>query len=167
MKQTKRWMQILILICATALTSCEIDNLSNDSDEYVSKLANTRWQLTEVLDHNNEWQSTQFYQQLDISELWFFTDLDYKMKINNSMNSYTDYNTVTGTYKIEYGTVNMTDMRYLGVAYTLKIIRLDDTTLEGDFGIWSGLTPVYQDVPATNEPLQVRKFTVRLKRIRS
>ena len=44
-------MVLTALICSVSLTSCdiEIDNDSSDTEIYASKLANTRWQLAEIL----------------------------------------------------------------------------------------------------------------------
>lgn len=52
-----------------ALTSCDAE-FSNDvngsPEEYHAKIANTHWQLAEVMNQNNEWVSPEFYAGFDI-----------------------------------------------------------------------------------------------------
>lgn len=58
--------------------------------------------------------------------------------------------TVSGTYDFDNGSITMTDDRYQGIAYSLKIQSLDNQLLEGLFTLWHETPP--------------KNYTIRLQR---
>ena len=63
----------LAVLCALALMSCDVEfshGDNNTDDEYRGKIADTRWQLSEVL-YNGMWQQPLFYNMFDIPQLDF------------------------------------------------------------------------------------------------
>ena len=151
--------------CIALLTSCETDNSDYMTEGYGKQIVNTGWELTEVMDHNNAWQSAELYQTLDLREIWFQSGNHYTMRFRN-LGSYEATSYVMGTYRIENGTILMTDNRYQGIAYQLKIIFLTNDILECDFTVWSGLTPIDPRVEPGNASLQDRRYTIRMKRFK-
>lgn len=143
----------LILCIAMALTSCDAE-FSNDvngsPEEYHAKIANTHWQLAEVMNQNNEWVSPEFYAGFDIPDLSFGYSNSYFMKICTHEDR-ADFTNINGTYSIDkYFSITMTDDNYQGIAYTFKVTNLKDNILEGDFLDWRH---------------EQRHYTVRMKRI--
>lgn len=159
------WMVALAMMMGCMMmTSCEIENGDKTADTYYAILADSRWQLTELLDGNNRWQSVELYPLLEIPELRFFTNGSYEMDIKD-YDGYQGISTVTGSYRIHYGTIIMSNDFYQGTAFEIHISRLDDDVLEGSFGLWSGLTPIDPWYNGGNAPEQVRHFNVRMLRI--
>lgn len=66
----------LLAVAAIVFTACSSSGSDDDTttDELHAKIANTRWQLAEVLNHNNEWVAPSFYTGVDIRELSFGYD---------------------------------------------------------------------------------------------
>jgi len=65
---------ILTFCGAMILTSCDIDSGSSDdgnAEENRAQIANTQWQLAEVMNQNNEWVQPDFYPGPDIPKLSF------------------------------------------------------------------------------------------------
>ena len=156
MKRYFIWMIAAILtLCGTmTLTSCGVE-INNDEhgnpEEYQAQIANTRWELKEVMNHNNEWVSPEFFEGLDIPELSFRYNNSYVMRIATHADR-TDVTIINGTYSIDsYFSITMTDVNYQGIAYTLKVIYLNGNTLEGEFSI--GKNP--------------RRYNIRMKRFAS
>lgn len=161
----KSLVAAVIACCMTLLVSCEIDNSDTSSTKYREQIVGTRWELADVMDHNNEWQPAELHQTLDICEIWFQSGSNYTMHFRD-LKSYAVTTYATGTYSIENGTVEMTDNQYLGIAYQLTITLLAGDTLEGNFIVWSGLPPVDPNIEVGNEPLQDRRYTIRMKRLK-
>ena len=144
-----RKTMIMAVIALMALISCSVDNDDVKTDNYRSLIANTHWQLSEILDPNNRWMSPVDYPMLDIPELWYGAENSYNMKIAEGENhSYAS--SVSGYYSFDNGSINMTDDRYQGIAYSLKIQSLDEQLLEGVLTFWRETTPKF--------------YTIRLKR---
>lgn len=165
MKKKLLWMLATILSCGLMLASCEIDNTDVKTDEYRTKIANTRWQLIEVQDQNSRWQSISLNPVLDIPEVWFSSGNGYEMRIRD-YDGYKGVSTVIGTYKVADGNIVMTDSHYHGIAFELNIRLFNDDLLEGLFRIWSGLQPIdYQYIDGSYQP-QDKSYVIRLKRIK-
>ena len=162
-------MVVAAMMATMALTSCEIDNGNGDDGnpkEYQAQIANTRWQLAEVMNHNNEWVLPDFYVGLDIPELSFGYSDSYYMKIATRADR-TDVTHINGKYDIKSDfSINMTNECYQGIAYTLKVTSLNGNILEGEFIIWGQeqrtSETVSDGVTTTYNP---RRYTIRIKRI--
>ena len=139
----------MAVIALMTLISCSVDNDDVQTDKYRSQVANTHWQLSEIRDANNSWQKPADYPVLEIPELWFSAENGYSMKIAEGEGHGLPI-TVSGTYDFDNGSITMTDDRYQGIAYSLKIQSLDNQLLEGLFTLWHEKTPKY--------------YTIRLKR---
>ncbi len=165
MNRKPLWMYAVILSCSLVLTACdfEVSNSSETStDEYRAKIANTRWQLAEAMNHNNEWVAPDFYAGVDIPELSFGLDNKYFMRICKSANRQ-NVTLINGTYDIDRDVINMTDDCYQGIAYSFKISALSGSTLEGQFTDW-GQEQQASDAGGTTTTYEVRHYTLRLKR---
>ena len=142
----------VILCTAMMLTSCDMEFSSGDdgnTEEYEAQVANTRWQLAEVMNQNNEWIQPEFYPGLDIPLLSFSYDNSYLMRICKSADR-TDVSLINGTYSVDrYFSITMTDCNYQGISYTLKVTSLNGDTLEGEFILWRQ---------------EQRRYTIRMKR---
>ena len=157
------------VIAAMALTSCDIEISSDDGgnpEEHRAQIANTRWQLAEVMNHNNEWVLPDFYVGLDIPELSFGYSDSYYMKIATRADR-TDVTHINGKYDIKSDfSINMTNECYQGIAFTLKVTSLNGNILEGEFIIWGQEQRTYETasdgVTTTYNP---RRYTIRMKRI--
>ena len=109
-------MLIAAMMATITLTSCDME-FSNSSDdrnpeEYRAQVANTRWQLTEVTNQNNEWVAPEFYTGFDIPLLSFSYDNSYFMRICTSTDR-ADVSLINGTYSIDSNfSITMTDCKY-------------------------------------------------------
>ena len=161
------WMLADILSCGLMLTACDVEFSGGDdstADEYRAKIANTRWQMTEIMNQNNEWVNPSFYTGVDIPELSFGLNSKYFMRICKSLDRQ-NVTLINGTYDFGRDAINMTDDCYQGIAYSLKISSLSGNTLEGLFTDW-GIEQQANNaetgtVSSTNN---VRHYTIRLKR---
>lgn len=160
-------MAVAAIMATMTLTSCDIEINNVDegkSEEYQKQIANTRWQLTAVMNQNNEWVQPDFYPDLDIPELSFYNN-SYFMKICTSTDR-TNFTFINGTYSIDkYFSINMTVDNYQGIAYTLKVTSLNGNLLEGEFADWgrkqqSSVT-ASDGVATTHNP---HRHTIRMKR---
>ena len=156
-------MMAAILICGLVMAGC---SSSSDDDtttnEMHAKIANTRWQMTEVLNQNNEWVDPAFYTGVDIRELSFGSDNKYFMRICKSADMQ-NVTLINGYYDVGRDAINMTDDCYQGIAYNLKITNLSGNTLEGLFTDWGVEQQAYASNGTTSN--NVRHYTIRLKRI--
>ena len=157
-------MVVTAMMATMVLTSCEME-FSNDGDEkhedYQAKVANSHWQLAEVMNHNNEWVSPNFYPGLDIPELSFGYSNSYFMRICTSVDR-TDVSLINGTYSIDCNfSITMTDCNYQGIAYTLKVTSLNGNTLEGEFIVWGLGQRTASDGATTRNP---QRYNIRMKR---
>ncbi len=157
------------MMTTIALTSCDIETSSGDDgnpEEHHEQIANTGWQLTEVMNQNNEWVAPEFYPGFDIPKLSFGYSNSYFMRICTS-NDRTDVMLINGGYSVDkYFSISMTIDNYQGIAYTLKVTSLNDNLLEGEFTIWGKGQRAYETaserVATTYTP---RHYTIRMKRI--
>ena len=153
MNKIKLWM-IATMTAALTLTSCSDMEFSSGGDdgnpeEYQAQVANSRWQLAEVMNQNNEWVKPEFYPGLDIPLLSFSYDNSYFMRICKSADR-TEVSLINGTYSVDrYFSITMTDCNYQGISYTLKVTSLNGNTLEGEFILWRQ---------------EQRRYTIRMKR---
>ena len=164
MKKSSIRMLAAILTCGLMMAACgvEVSNSGGTStDEMHAKIANTRWQMTEVLNQNNEWVAPDFYTGVDIRELSFGYDKKYFMRICKSADRQ-NVTLINGYYDIDRDAISMTDDNYQGIAYNLKITSLSGNTLEGQFTDWGVEQQSYSGGATTHD---VRHYTIRLKRI--
>jgi hypothetical protein len=138
-------MMMLAVIALMTLISCSVDNDDVKTDNYRSQIANTHWLLSEIRDANNSWQKAVDYPVLEIPELWFSAENGYTMKIAEGEGHGLPA-TVSGTYDFDNGSITMTDDRYQGIAYSLKIQSLNSQLLEGLFTLWHEKTPKYYTI---------------------
>ena len=154
MKKRCLWMLAAILtICGTMmLTSCDSGSDNSDSggsDDFRTKIVNTRWQLSEVLS-NNVWQKAETFSEMGIQDLRFGGDGRYEMKFYNYDGSQGTC-TFKGAYSIDLRTINFNDDLVLGIVFTINIASLDNSIMEGMLTIWDATQP--------------RHYTIRLKRL--
>lgn len=159
------WMLAAILFSGLMLTACNTSSGTDETtpDEFQAKIANTRWELAEILNQNNEWVAPSFYAGVDIRELSFALDNKYFMRICKSADRQ-DVTLINGKYDIERDVINMTDDCYQGIAYALKVTTLNGNTLEGQFTDWGIEGQTYAADGTINSSYDVRHYTVRLKR---
>ena len=153
----------ILVLCGLVMTSCgvEIDNRDLGSDNSSrTTIANTRWQLMEVRDHNNNWQPSSLYQDLEIPELSFGADNSYSMRISH-YDGWKEVSTVTGTYHVGGGCIELTDNFHTGISFSLKVLYQDATTLEGNLTIYEYAKT---EDPTITHTKSVRHYTIRLKR---
>lgn len=141
----------ILTICGTlTLTSCDSDNSdSSGSDEYRTKIANTRWQLSEVL-YNNVWQKAETFSEFGIQDLRFGSDGRYEMKFYN-YDGHQGTSTFKGAFSFDHRTINFNDDLLLGIIFSIDIVTLDNDFMEGMLTIW--------------DESHVRHYTIRMKRI--
>ena len=144
---------LLCMMATMTLTSCDMEFSSGGDDgnpeEYQAQVANSRWQLAEVMNQNNEWVKPEFYPGLDIPLLSYSYDNSYFMRICKSADR-TDVSLINGTYSVDRNfSITMTDCNYQGISYTLKVTSLNGNTLEGEFILWRQ---------------EQRRYTIRMKR---
>ena len=154
----------LLAVAAIVFTACSSSGSDDDTttDELHAKIANTRWQLAEVMNQNNEWVDPAFYSGVDIRELSFGYDNKYFMRICKSADRQ-NVTLINGYYDVERDAINMTDDCYQGIAYNLKITNLSGNTLEGQFTDWGVELQAYATSGTTSN--NVSHYTIRLKRI--
>lgn len=154
----------ILAFCCLAMTSCDIDNDSAGTDDNYSKIAGTRWQLSEVLNENHVWVKDDLYPDLRIPDLRFGTDRNFEIRVYSSFR-YSDINTMRGTYSISYSTISFVQNGFPGVFLELSISSLSDNVLEGVFTIWGDDEHTY-DPKTGMETIKAdhRSYTVRLKR---
>ena len=155
-----------LLICGLLLTSCDVDNSDTKSGKYSEQIADTRWQLSEIRDTGNEWQTPLVYTELDIQDLQFIGDRRYKMTIRNFYGD-KGVNTFQGSYSVDGSTINFTGDPLPGIFISISVIRLDDTMLEGNITLWADEQITYSpDGTGTTISTSTRNYTIRLKRIK-
>lgn len=162
-KMLKHCIQAMLMMCCFMLLSCEIDNSDSRTDEYRRKLADSYWQLTEIRDFNNHWQTPEVYPVLDIPRLWFSAGNGYRMDVSGYRGSKA-LTSVVGSYHIEDGTVSMTDSLYQGMAFSLYISLLEENLIEGVFTMWNDLVPVSQEYSSSGTS-ESKTYGVRLRRV--
>lgn len=153
---------MMMMAAAFMLASCDIDNDNSTPERYGDKLANTQWQLAEVMNENREWQSAESFAELAIPELWFGKN-DYRMRIT-SIEFRNAIVSVAGTYSIDkYNNINMSVDNHVGTAYVIYISYLNDHTLEGRLTIYgethATLSPDGNGVSFSTDS---RQYSIRL-----
>lgn len=155
-----------VLICSLLLMACgmEIDNSDETTaDEYRAKIVNSRWQLSEILDQNNQWLVPADYNGLDIPELAFRLNNTYFMRICKSIDRQ-KVTYINGKYDISSDGINMTVDNYQGIAYSIKITSLSGNTLEGLFTDWGQEKQTTSTDGSTTSLYDAKHYTIRLKR---
>ena len=154
----------LAFVCCLGLASCGTDDDDSSSAEYRAKIVNTRWQLTEVQDHNNEWRTVDLYQELNIPELKFNADNSYQMRISR-VDGYSGTSTAMGTYTIRNRNIEMTDYDFSGIIFYFYIQQIDDNAMECRLKRY--VNPLPSGVMAGNDYIaEYKDYVVRMKRLR-
>lgn len=157
----------LMLCMVMALTACDTE-FSNDTDgsqeDCHAGIANTRWQLAEVMNDNSQWVRPDAYAELDIPEMSFGYSNSYFMRICTS-DDRQDVTYINGTYSIDkYFSITINIDHYQGIAYTFNVFSLKDNILEGEFIDWQ-LKQWQSDAAGAATTHNPRHYTIRMKRI--
>lgn len=155
---------VVAVVCCLGLASCGTDDDDSSTAEYRAKIVNTRWQLTEVQDHNNEWRTVDLYQELNIPELKFNADNSYQMRISR-VDGYSGTSTAMGTYTIRNRNIEMTDYDFSGIIFYFYIQQIDDNAMECRLKRY--VNPLPSGVMAGNDYIaEYKDYVVRMKRLR-
>ena len=155
---------VVVFVCCLGLASCGTDDDDSSSAEYRAKIVNTRWQLTEVQDHNNEWRTVDLYQELNIPELKFNADNSYQMRISR-VDGYSGTSTAMGTYTIRNRNIEMTDYDFSGIIFYFYIQQIDDNAMECRLKRY--VNPLPSGVMAGNDYIaEYKDYVIRMKRLR-
>ena len=143
------FLAVAAIMATMTLTSCDSDNGGDSgSDDYRTMIANTRWQLSEVL-YNNVWQKAETFSEFGIQDLRFGGDGRYEMKFYN-YDGHQGTSTFRGAYSVDQRTINFNDDLVVGIVFSINISSLDNNLMEGLLTIWDASQP--------------RHYTIRLKR---
>lgn len=146
---------VIAIMAMVTLLSCDADNSNTTSEDYRSRITNTSWQLSEVMNQNNQWLTPSVGSGLDIPELRFGSDNSFRMRTNTE-DGYRG--SVTGFYGISDGTINLTAKGFSGIAFSLRIITFAGNIIEGLFTIW-GMNSGRILPMGTEQPLPVMSST--------
>jgi hypothetical protein len=156
----------LLTLCSLAITSCdtEIDNTSGVSDSFQSKIANTRWQLSEVFNSNNVWVTPALAAEIDITDLRFGSDNKYEMVIKNFYGNQTVH-TFRGHFNVDHKNITFTGDPYSGIIISLGIHSLDNKQMEGVIMLMGDPQAQYSsDGNRVTYTQSQKAFTIRLQR---
>lgn len=157
------WGAIAIIsIYSMMLTSCDIDN-SDKSDEQRATVADTHWQLSEIYT-NSGWLTPAVYSDFDIKDLWFGATGQYQMTLYNYEGDRATH-TFSGTYSINSGNIDFMHNNYPGQMFTLSIVSMDKTVIEGSFTIWGDPSVTHQTDGSTIITGKPTTYTIRLKQM--
>ena len=166
----KKYFHILALAILTVgsltLTSCdtEFDNTSVTSNEYNTKLANTRWQLTEVFNCNNVWVKPDLCPSFNITDLRFGGKDTYEMVVQN-LHGNQSLTTFRGHFSMNSKNISFTAEPTIGISFFLNINSLDDQRLEGVLTLMSDEQMLYDpDGNAVTSHRETKSYTIRLRR---
>ena len=76
-----------------------------------------------------------------LPDLSFHSDNRFQMRIGH-YRGYEPVRTVTGSYGMSSGYINLCDDEYTGQSISIKILHLDNNVLEGEIILWEDKTDV-------------------------
>ena len=153
----------LMTIMGLMMTSCEIDNTDVSSNEYREKIANSNWQLSQIMDKGS-WTTPAVYGTFDIPELHFLGNNRYEMKIYNYFDNHI-VTTFRGGYSISDGSLTFVEDNYMGTRFIMSITTLNDNTLEGTLNILGDEQRTYSaDGKVVSYTHDTATYTIRMKR---
>lgn len=160
------------LCCLCVLTSCNNEENSQESQEMLAKIQNTRWKMTEIYSIQDEWISASQSSDLMIRELRFDSngtytsdDMHYSAVVGRN------YTVHSGEYHVVgnqiYMTVHKTNVEAHG-NYGLIIHSLQNGVMEAELN-WVPNLAYYDDgygsfVEKTELDKDHMKYQIRLKR---
>ena len=166
----KKYFHILALAILTVgsltLTSCDIefDNTSVTSNEYNTKLANTRWQLTEVFNSNNVWVKPELCPSFNITDLRFGGKDTYEMVVRN-LHGNQGLTTYRGHFTVNGKNISFTAEPVDGISFFLNINSLDGQRLEGVLTLMGDIQSLYApNGNAVTYHRDTKSYVIRLQR---
>ena len=158
-------LAILTVGCPT-LTSCdtEFNNTSVTSNDYSTKLTNTRWQLTEVFNSNNVWVKPELCPSFNITDLRFGGKDTYEMVVRN-LHGNQELTTFRGHFTVNSKNISFTAEPVDGISFFLDINSLDGQRLEGVLTLMGDVQSLYApDGNAVTYHRDTKSYVIRLQR---
>ena len=164
MKQ-HHWLSIiLIAVCGMMLTACEIDN-TEKTDEHYAVVKDSSWQLSHIY-VNNEWMTPAVYADFNIQSLQFMGNDKFQITVYNH-DGQKGTHTFNGNYKIADGSIYFSNYNQGNVSpllFSLNIISIDNTSIEGGFTIYEDETVKQNGDGSTTFTPNTHSYRIRLTR---
>lgn len=160
-----KWITVAVItVCITGImTSCDIDNSDTTSEDYRQRLADTTWQLSEVMNEYNEWMDKNLVSDFDIPHLSLGSNGRYEISIYNYLGS-NSTNTLRGRYSISDGIIYLYDDVSGETSVQMNVKYLSDDMLEAFITIFGNYNISSLQGGGTTISQDLSHHTVRFKR---